>query len=92
MKIHGTQTMAHVERPRPTSARSSDPSAPPVDGTGLVHVVGGAKFFGDVRAAADQLQHTRAAEVMQAREDILSGAIDSDAELDAAVDGILSGL
>jgi hypothetical protein len=29
---------------------------------------------------------------MQAREDILSGAIDSDAELDAAVDGILSGL
>jgi hypothetical protein len=35
---------------------------------------------------------TRAAEIMQAREDLATGAIDSDAELDAAVDSILSGL
>lgn len=92
MKIHGTQTMAHVERPRHTAARSSDPSEPQVDGAGLVHVVGGAKFFGDVRTAAEQLPLTRSAEVMQAREDIASGALESDADLDAAVDGILSGL
>jgi hypothetical protein len=92
MKIHGTQTMAHMERPRHTGARSSDPSTPTVDGAGLVHVVGGAKFFGDVRSAADQMHLTRAAEIMQAREDLATGAIDSDAELDAAVDSILSGL
>jgi len=92
MKIQGTGMMPHLERfqgagQRP-SVRSADQSAAPGD----VQVTGGAKFVAEVRAAAATFSEVRAEEVARARQDVASGQLLTDAEIEAAVDSLLAGL
>ena len=92
MKIHGTPMMTPMERLQSTAARPSVESAERAGPTEDVRVAGRARFVAEVRSAASTLSEVRAQEVVRAQRDIASGQLMTDAEIEAAVDGLLAGL
>ena len=92
MKIHSTPVMTPVERLQGNAARPSVESAERSERGDDVRVVGGARFVSEVRASAALFSEVRASEVVRARDDLASGELMTDAEIEAAVDSLLAGL
>lgn len=96
MKIEGTLPLPTLERMQGrgvgASRTSTDSASRVVSGGPDVAVAGGARFVNEVRSDAVDMPNFRADEVARARADVASGSLFSEAELDAAVDALLSGL
>ena len=92
MKIQGTPVLPVAERvSRPTSRVAVEDvgrAAP----AGDVRLAGGARFVSEVREAVHTLSEVRALEIVRAREDVATGKLLTDTEIEAAVDGLLAGL
>jgi hypothetical protein len=92
MKIQGTPVLHQAERIQRPAARPAVESVERAAPAEEVRLEGGAKFIAEVRADAATLSEVRAHEVIRAREDIATGQLMTDAEVEAAVDGLLAGL
>ena len=92
MKIHGTPMMTPVERFQGSASRPLVESEERASAADEVRVAGSARFAAEIRASASTLSEIRAAEVVRAREDVETGVLLTDAEIEAAVDGLLAGL
>jgi hypothetical protein len=90
MKVQGALRPQLQEQVR-LRARESVPAARSSESE-VTLISGAGRFLQDVREAAAQEQKVRAEVVAKARADILSGAIDSESELEAAVDALLAGV
>jgi hypothetical protein len=90
MKVQGALRPQLQEQVR-LRARESVPAARSSEAE-VTLISGAGRFLQDVREAAAQDQKVRAEVVAKARADILSGAIDSETELEAAVDALLAGV
>ena len=92
MKIQGTGMMPNLERFQGVGSRASLRPSDSAEASGDVQVTGGARFVAEVRAAAETFSEVRAEEVVRAKQDVLSGQLMTDAEIEAAVDSLLAGL
>ena len=92
MKILGTPAMPTAERITRPSGRVAAEAAPQSGVEGNVRLAGGARFVAEVKAAASTISEVRALEVVRAQDDLKSGDLLTDAEIEAAVDGLLAGL
>lgn len=96
MKIEGTLPLPTLERMQGrgvgASRTGTDSASRGVSGGPDVAVAGGARFVNEVRSDAADMPSFRAEEVARARADLASGALLSEAELEAAVDALLAGL
>lgn len=91
MKIHGPPNLNRLEQiQRAEKDRSASSSADGAQAGESVVLSDTAQFINGLRDTAAGMEPVRLAEVARAREDISSGAIDSDAEIAAAADGILA--
>jgi len=90
MKVQGALRPQLQEQVR-LRARESVPAARSSESE-VTLISGAGRFLQDVREAAAQEQKVRAEVIAKARADILSGAIDSESELEAAVDALLAGV
>jgi hypothetical protein len=92
MKIQGTPALPVAERMSRATSRVAVEDAGRAVPDGDVRLTGGARFVSEVRAAVDTLSEVRALEIVRAREDVASGQLLTDTEIEAAVDGLLAGL
>lgn len=92
MKIQGTPVLQSAERVSRSAGRVSVDATSQEEPASDVTLAGGARFMAEVRAAASTFSELRALEVVRAQEDVRSGEILTDAEIEAAVDGLLAGL
>lgn len=92
MKILGTPALPTAERMMRPGGRVVAEPTPTGGSEANVHIAGGARFVTEVKAAASTISEVRALEVIRAQEDVLSGQLLTDAEIEAAVDGLLAGL
>jgi len=92
MKIQGTPVMTQMERLQGTAARPSVEASERASRTDDVQLAGGARFISELKSAAATLSVVRAEEVVRAREDLQTGRLLTDTEIEAAVDGLLAGL
>jgi hypothetical protein len=92
MKIQGTGMMPHLERFQSANQRPSVRSDDQPAAAGDVQVTGGARFVAEVRAEASTFSEVRANEVARARQDVATGQVLTEAEIEAAVDSLLAGL
>lgn len=92
MKIQGTAALPNLERFQGPNQRSSVRFASESTVAGDVHVTGGARFVAEMRAEASTFSEVRAEEIARARQDVASGQVLTDAEIEAAVDSLLAGL
>lgn len=92
MKILGTPVLPTAERLTRSAGRASVDVASQGEAASDVTLAGGARFVSEVRAAASTISEVRALEIVRAQEDVRSGEILTDAEIEAAVDGLLAGL
>ena len=92
MKILGTPVLPTAERVARSAGRVTVDLVSQGEAAGDVTLAGGARFVSEVRAAASTISEVRALEIVRAQEDVRSGEILTDAEIEAAVDGLLAGL
>lgn len=94
MKIAGSLPPPQPLRASPDAAGAAragaDASARPLEAE--VSVDGGFRFIAELRTAASRVDAVRLDEVARARNDLATGSLMSDEELDRAVDVLLSGL
>jgi hypothetical protein len=94
MKIAGSLPLAQPPRPSvdaPGGARAAGDAAPRA-AEAEVSVDGGFRFIAELRTAAARVEAVRLDEVARARNDLATGSLLSDEELDRAVDVLLAGL
>ena len=92
MKIQGTPTLPVAERISRAPSLVAVENVERAVAEGDVRLAGGARFVSEVRAAVNTLSEVRALEIVRAREDVASGQLLTDTEIEAAVDGLLAGL
>lgn len=92
MKIQSTPLLTPIERHQGTASRPSVESSQRAERSGDVQVTGGARFVAEVKASAETFSEVRAQEVARARNDMADGSLLTEAEIEAAVDGLLAGL
>ena len=92
MKIEGTPALHAPNRTSRAAGRVAVATPQAGADEENVRLAGGARFISEVRAAVATISEVRALEVVRAQEDIASGALMTDAEVEAAVDGLLAGL
>ncbi len=91
MKIHGPPQLNRLDPlQRAESERQAASSADGGSDNNTVVLSDTASFISALRETASGLSVIRMSEIARAREDIASGAIDADAEIAAASDGILA--
>jgi len=91
MKIHGPPQLNRLDPlQRAEGERQAASAAHGDSGDNTVVLSDTASFISALRETASGLSVVRMSEVARSREDIASGAIDSDAEIASASDGILA--
>ena len=89
MKIHAPSPLHRLEAAQRLESRAARSAAPMGEAEGAV-LKETASFVQSLRETASGTNLVRMGEVARAREDILSGAINSEAEIAAAVDGFIA--
>jgi cyanophycinase-like exopeptidase len=92
MKIDTTTNIRLIEGVRAT--KQSSRAGGSLGGTSAgatVSISSEAQWLRELQGAAGEMPDVRVDEVAQAKADIVSGALDSEVEIEAAIDGLLAG-
>lgn len=92
MKILGPSSVQRVDTPQRVEGRAGRPTDTDYDAVQAVVLSDTASFVRSLRETAAGTSVVRMGEVARAREDIVSGAIDTEAEFAGAVDGFLASI
>ena len=90
MKIHAPSPLQRLESAQRLESRAARSAVGSTGADGGAVLKKTASFVQSLRDTAAGTNIIRMGEVARAREDILSGTIDSDAEISAAVDGFIA--
>lgn len=90
MKVHAPSPLQRLDAIQRSESRAARPAVGASEGSEGSVLKETASFVQSLRDTASGTNLVRMGEVARAREDILSGSIDSESEIAAAVDGFLA--